>query len=86
MGQVENGAAIVRVSQDAARASASIAVAEQRFQLTVGAGYLQRPAGVVPLTGGGALTMPGAQMGELTVSALDRRAPPGRRIARRRGR
>lgn len=80
MGQVENGAAIVRVSQDAARASASIAVAEQRFQLTVGAGYLQRPAVVVPLTGGGALTMPGAQMGELTVSALDRRAPGRLRV------
>ncbi len=80
MGQVENGTAIVRVAQDAARAAASVAVAAQRFQLTVGGGYLQRPAVTVPLTGGGALTMPGAQMGELTISALDRRAPGRLRV------
>lgn len=80
MGQVENGTAIVRVAQDAARAAASIAVAAQRFQLTVGGGYLQRPAVAVPLTGGGALTVPGARMGELTVSAFDRRAPGRLRV------
>ncbi|MBK9037287.1 MAG: hypothetical protein IPL61_39600 [Myxococcales bacterium] len=80
VGQIENGTAIVRVAQDAARASVSVAAAATRFQLTAAAGWHRRPEVAVPLTGGGALTIPAAQMGELTMSALDRRSLGGARV------
>lgn len=80
MGQVENRTAIVRVSQDAARLSASVGLADNRFQLTATGGYLARPAVTVPLTGGGTLTMPGARMGELTIGVIDRKSAGDTRI------
>ena len=79
-GQIENGTAIVRVAQDAARASVSVAAAATRFQLTAAAGWHRRPAVAVPLTGGGAITIAAAQMAELTMTALDRRGLGGTRL------
>ncbi|MEZ4402555.1 MAG: hypothetical protein R3B06_21205 [Kofleriaceae bacterium] len=79
-GQVENGTTIVRVAQDSARASASLAVAQARFQLTAGVGLHRRPGTTVIATGGAAVEFPSAAMGELTVAAVDRRSLGGTRV------
>lgn len=80
-GQLENHTQLARVSQDAARLSLSAAAARQRWQFTVGAGLARRPALTVATTGGGSYTFPAAATGELTATALDRRAPGGLRLA-----
>jgi hypothetical protein len=80
IGVVQNNLAVTRISQDVARASASIALAEQRFELSASGGLHRRPEVRVELAdGSGAVAFPEARSADETMAILDRRAPGGLR-------
>ncbi len=81
MGVVQNDAAVVRVSQDLARAGVSLALAQARFELSASGGLHRRPAIDVPLADGGVVAFPAASMAEATLAVLDRRSFAGLRVA-----
>lgn len=81
-GLVRNDVSLVRVSQDAARAGASLALAAQRFEVSASAGVHRRPAVTVPLSGtGGDLTFSETRSIDATFGILDRRSSAGLRIS-----
>src|SRR5262249_52886859 len=61
VGVVQNNIALLRISQDMARASASVALAERRFELTVGGAVRRRHEVAVALADGtGSVVFPEA--------------------------
>ncbi len=82
IGVVQNDIAIYRISQDMARAAATVALAQRRFELSLGAGYRRRPGVSVALADGtGAVLFPESRAAEVTMRVLDRRSLGGTRIA-----
>jgi hypothetical protein len=80
IGVVQNNLAVLRVSQDAARAAASVALADQRFELSASGGVHRRPAVTVQLADGtGAVVFPEARSADATFAVLDRRSVGGLR-------
>jgi hypothetical protein len=80
IGVVQNNLAVTRISQDVARASASLALAEQRFELSASGGIHRRPQVRVELAdGSGAVAFPEARSAATTLAILDRRSPGGLR-------
>lgn len=80
IGIVQNNLAVTRISQDVARAAASVALAEQRFELSASGGLHRRPQVAVALAdGSGAVVFPEARSADATLSILDRRSLGGLR-------
>jgi hypothetical protein len=82
MGIVQNDVALVRVSQDAVRAAASLALAARRFELAL-SGSARRRGGVsIALAdGSGAVAFAPASSADVTFGILDRRSIGGLRLA-----
>lgn len=82
IGVVQNDIAVIRVSQDAARATASLAFAQRRFEITVAGGVRRRPEVSVELAdGSGAVAFPEARSADASFSILDRRSIGGLRLS-----
>lgn len=82
VGIIENNVALIRVSQDAARAGASLALAHQRFEISVTGGVRRRPAVDVELAdGSGSVAFPEARAVDATFGVLDRRSFGGSRVS-----
>lgn len=82
IGVVQNDIAVIQVSQDAARATASLALAQQRFEITLGGGVRRRPEVRVGLAdGSGAVAFPEARSAEASFGILDRRSVGGLRLS-----
>jgi hypothetical protein len=82
IGVVQNNIALLRISQDMARGAASLALAQRRFELSLGAGVHRRPAVSVALAdGSGSVAFPEARSADVTFGILDRRSIFGLRLA-----
>ncbi|MDQ3296140.1 MAG: hypothetical protein M3619_06130 [Myxococcota bacterium] len=82
LGIVQNDTAVVRVSQDQARAGASLALAQSRFQLSASAGLRRRPRVDVQLAdGSGMFSFPSVESADVTLSVLDRRSVADLRLS-----
>jgi hypothetical protein len=82
IGVVQNNLAVIRISQDVARAAASLALADRRFELSASGGVHRRPAVQVALAdGSGAVAFPEARSADATFAILDRRSLAGLRMA-----
>jgi hypothetical protein len=80
IGVVQNNLAVLRISQDVARASASVALAEQRFELSASGGLHRRPEVRVALADGtSTVVFPEARSADATLAILDRRSLGGLR-------
>ena len=80
IGVVQNNLAVLRISQDVARAAASLALADQRFELSASGGVHRRPQVNVELAdGSGAVAFPEARSADATFAILDRRSLGGLR-------
>jgi hypothetical protein len=80
IGVVQNNLAVLRISQDVARAAASVALADHRFELSASGGLHRRPAVTVPLADGtGAVAFVEARSADATFTVLDRRSLAGLR-------
>jgi hypothetical protein len=78
IGVVQNNLAVIRISQDVARAAASLALADQRFELSASGGVHRRPQVNVALAdGSGAVAFPEAKSADATFAILDRRSLGG---------
>lgn len=78
IGIVQNNLAVIRISQDVARAAASLALADQRFELSASGGLHRRPEVTVALAGGsGAVVFPETRSADATFAVLDRRSLGG---------
>jgi hypothetical protein len=81
LGIVQNNLAVVQVSQDAARAAVSVALVEQRFELSASGGLHRRPEVSVALADGtGAVAFAEARSADAGFSILDRRSLGGLRV------
>ena len=81
LGVVQNNLAVLRVSQDVARAAASVALADQRFELSASGAFHRRPQVTVQLADGtGAVAFPEAKSADATFSILDRHSLAGLRL------
>jgi hypothetical protein len=79
-GIVQNNLAAIRISQDVARASASLALAEQRFELSASASVHRRPEVRIALAdGASAAVFPESRSADATLAILDRRSIAGLR-------
>lgn len=74
MGIVQNNIAIVRVSQDLVRGGASLALARQRFEVSMSAGLRRRPAVEVPLADGTSVEFQETKNADVSMTILDRRS------------
>jgi len=74
IGIVQNNIAVVRVSQDLVRGAASVALARQRFELSVSGTLQRRPGVTVALADGGAAAFPEARSATATFGVVDRRS------------
>jgi hypothetical protein len=82
IGIVQNNVALIRVSQDVARAGASLAFAEQRFELSASGGFHRRPSVSVQLSDGtGEVVFPEAKSVDATLMLRDRRSIAGLRAS-----
>jgi hypothetical protein len=82
IGVVQNNIALLRVSQDMARGTASVALAARRFELSLGAGYHRRPSVSVALADGtGSVVFAESRSADVAITILDRRSIGGTRIA-----
>ena len=82
IGIVQNNIALVHVSQDMARGAASLALARQRFELSVSGGLHYRPQVSVALADGtGAVAFPEAKSADVTLVVLDRHSIGGLRTS-----
>jgi hypothetical protein len=80
IGVVQNNLAVTRISQDAARAAASVALAAQRFELSASGGIRRRPVVRIALPdGSGAVAFPESRSADATLAILDRRSLGGLR-------
>jgi hypothetical protein len=80
-GLVQNGIAIIRVSQDTARLGTSVALAQQRFEVSVSGSYHRRPGVDVALTDGGVVSFPEARSVDTSLTLLDRKSIAGLRTS-----
>lgn len=81
MGFVQNRL-LTRLSQDAARASVSLALSRQRFEVSLSSGVRRRPAVTVDLAdGSGSFRFPETRSADVTASLLDRRSVAGLRLS-----
>jgi hypothetical protein len=81
IGIVQNDIAVIRVSQDVARAGTSVALAQNRFELSLSGGLHRRPAVAVALADGGTVAFPEARSADATLVVLDRRSLAGLRAS-----
>lgn len=81
IGIVQNDIAIIRVSQDVARAGTSVALARSRFELSLSGGYHRRPGVEVALADGGTVAFPEAKSADATFVVLDRKSIGGLRAS-----
>jgi len=82
VGIVQNNLAVIRVSQDVARGAASLALARQRFEISLSGGVHRRPAVSVALAdGSGSVAFPEARSADATFTVLDRRSVGGLRAS-----
>jgi hypothetical protein len=82
IGIVQNDVALLRISQDVARASASLAMAERRFELSVSGGYHRRPSVSVELSDGtGDVVFPEQRSADATIALVDRKSIAGLRTS-----
>ena len=82
IGILQNNIAVLRVSQDAARAGASLSLAHQRFEVSLSGGVHRRPEVSVELAdGSGAVAFPETRSVDATFSVLDRRSLGGTRAS-----
>jgi len=80
IGVVQNNVAVLHISQDVARAAASLSLADQRFELSASGSVHRRPAVSVALAdGSGAAVFPEARSADATLAILDRRSLGGLR-------
>ena len=80
IGIVQNDVALLRISSDVARAAASLAMAERRFELSVSGGYHRRPSVSVELSDGtGAIVFPEERSADATIALVDRKSIAGLR-------
>ena len=80
IGVVQNNLAVTRISQDVARAAATVALAAQRFELSASGGIHRRPVVRVELPdGSGAVAFPESRSADATLAILDRRSLGGLR-------
>ena len=80
-GIVQNNLTVLSVSQDLVRGGATVALAQQRFELSASGGLHRRPAVNVQLADGtGAVAFPAASSGDATFAILDRRSLGGLRV------
>jgi hypothetical protein len=78
IGIVQNNLAVIRISQDVARAALSVALLDQRFELSASAGLHRRPEVSVALAdGSGAVVFPESRSADASFSILDRRSVAG---------
>jgi len=81
IGIVQNNLAVTRISQDVARGVASVALADQRFELSASGGLHRRPEVRIALAdGSGAAVFPEARSADATLAVLDRRSLAGLRV------
>jgi hypothetical protein len=80
IGVVQNNLALLRISQDVARGAVSLALAQQRFELSASGGVHRRPRVDVALADGTSLAFREARSADATFSILDRRSLAGLRI------
>ncbi len=73
-GIVQNNIAIVRVSQDVVRGGASVALARQRFEVSVSTGMHRRPGVDVALADGSTVNFPESKAADVSITILDRRS------------
>ena len=82
IGIVQNNINLLKVSQDLARAGASLALAERRFELSVSGGVHRRPSVSVPTADGGmSVVFPEARSADAMFGILDRHSIGDTRIA-----
>ncbi|MEO8701884.1 MAG: hypothetical protein ABI867_17700 [Kofleriaceae bacterium] len=81
IGIVQNDIAVIRVSQDVARAGASVALVRSRFEISASGGYHRRPGVAVALADGGTLAFPEAKYADATLTVLDRKSIGGLRAS-----
>ncbi|HTR55822.1 MAG TPA: hypothetical protein VMJ10_34335 [Kofleriaceae bacterium] len=82
VGIVQNNITLLHVSQDMVRGTASVALAQQRFQISVFGSAYRRPDVSVPLSDGtGSVVFPEAKSADGGITVLDRRSVAGLRIA-----
>ena len=74
MGIVQNNIAIVRVSQDLVRGGASVALAQQRFEISMSTGMRRRPGVSVALADGSSVAFPETKNADVSITILDRRS------------
>lgn len=80
IGVVQNNLAVLRISQDVARAAASVSLADQRFELSASGGVHRRPGVSVALAdGSGAAAFPEVRSADATFAILDRHSLGGLR-------
>ena len=80
IGVVQNNVAVLHISQDVARAAASLSLADQRFELSASGIVHRRPAVSVALAdGSGAALFPEARSADATLAILDRHSLGGLR-------
>lgn len=81
MGLVQNRVEMTRISSDSARGGASLALARQRFEISLSGALRRRPGIEVATVGGGAVVFGEARTAEGSVTLLDRRSIAGLRLA-----
>ncbi len=82
IGIVQNNIRLLTISQDLARAGASIAMAERRFELSLAGTLHRRPSVAVPTADGTmSVVFPEARSADATLGIVDRRSIGGLRLA-----
>jgi hypothetical protein len=82
IGIVQNNLAVIRVSQDMVRGGASLALARQRFEISVSGGVHRRPEVSVALADGtGTVAFPETRSADAMFTVLDRRSVGGLRAS-----
>ena len=82
IGVVQNNVNLLKISQDMARAGASVALAERRFELSIAGGVHRRPSVSVPTADGGmSVVFPEARSADAMFGILDRHSVGDTRIA-----
>jgi hypothetical protein len=81
LGIVQNNLNILRVSSDAARAGASLALAQARFEISLSGGLHRRPGVAVALADGTSINFAEATHADATLVILDRHSVGGLRAS-----
>lgn len=83
IGIVQNDIAVIRVSQDLARAGTSVALSHSRFEISLSGGFHRRPEVTVALADGSGtkVAFPEARSADATIVVLDRKSLGGVRAS-----